>query len=103
MDLFNLILAIIFLMMATQWSEEPWLIIGMIAILIVAMKDMKSTIILIIAGVALYVIKDNLKEYALYVIIGLILLALLLGKKTEEGQSEMFNPGGFGGLMEGMQ
>lgn len=101
MDLFNLILAVIFLMMATQWGE-PWLILGLLLILVVAMKDFKSTIILVVAAIALYVIKDNLQEYALFVIIGLILLALILGKKTEEGQSEMFNPGGLGGLMEGM-
>jgi hypothetical protein len=51
----------------------------------------------------LYFIKDNIQEYALFVIIGLILLAMILGKKAEEGgQPEMFNPGGFGGLMEGM-
>ena len=102
MDLFNLILAIIFLMMTTQWGE-PWLIAGMVIILAVAMKDIKSTIILAVAAVALYFIKDNLQEYALFVIIGLILLALVLGKKADEGgQPEMFNPGGFGGLMEGM-
>ncbi len=102
MDLFNLILAVIFLMMATQWGE-PWLIVGLLLILVVAMKDFKSTIILFVAAIALFLIKDNLQEYALFVIIGLILLALILGKKTEEGgQSEMFNPGGLGGLMEGM-
>lgn len=102
MNLFNLILAIIFLMMATQWGDT-WLIILMLAVLLVAMKDIKSTVILIAAAVAMYLIKDNLQEYALFVIIALILLALILGKKTEEGgQPEMFSPGGFGGLMEGM-
>ncbi|PIN98206.1 MAG: hypothetical protein COT90_05410 [Candidatus Diapherotrites archaeon CG10_big_fil_rev_8_21_14_0_10_31_34] len=101
MDLFNLILAIIFLMMATQWGDT-WLIVLMLAILLVAMRDIKSTIILIVAAVAMFLIKDNLQEYALFVIIGLILLALVLGKKADEQQPEMFAPGGFGGLMGGM-
>ncbi len=103
MDLFNLILAIIFLMMATQWTEGPYLVIGILVILMIAVKDFKSIIILIAAAVALYFVKDNLEEYALFVIIGLIILALILGKKAEAGgQPEMFQPGGFGGLMEGM-
>jgi hypothetical protein len=102
MDLFNLILAIIFLMMATQWTNELWLIGGMLIILIVAVREWKSILILVVAAIALYFIRDNLKEYALFVIIGLILLALLLGKKAEESQPEMFSPGGFGGLMEGI-
>ncbi len=101
MNLFNLILAIIFLMMATQWGDT-WLIVLMLAILIVAMKDIKSTLILLVAAGAMYLIKDNLQEYALFVIIGLILLALIMGKKADEEQPEMFSPGGFGGLMEGM-
>ena len=102
MNLFNLILAIIFLMMATQWGDT-WLIVLMLAVLLVAMKDLKSTIVLVVAAIAMYFIKDNLQEYALFVIIGLILLALIMGKKAEEeGQPEMFAPGGFGGLMEGM-
>ncbi|MBU2100298.1 hypothetical protein KKG83_03340 [Candidatus Micrarchaeota archaeon] len=102
MDLFNLILAVIFLMMATQWGPT-WLIGGIVLILIIAMRDLKSTIILLVAAIALYFIKDNIQEYALFVIIGLILLAMVLGKKADEGgQPEMFNPGGFGGLMEGM-
>ena len=102
MNLFNLILAIIFLMMATQWGDT-WLIVLMLAVLLVAMKDLKSTIVLVVAAIAMYFIKDNLQEYALFVIIGLILLALVIGKRAEEeGQPEMFNPGGFGGLMEGM-
>jgi len=102
MDLFNLILSIIFLMIATQWGQT-WLIVGILIILAVATKDIKSIIVLTVAAIALYVIKDNLQEYALFVIIGLILLALILGKKSEEGQQpEMFQPGGFGGLMEGM-
>ncbi len=102
MDLFTLILSIIFLMMVTQWTTELWVIGGIIIILIVAVRDVKATMVILLAAIALYFVRDNLKEYALFIIIGLILVALLLGKKADEGQPEMFNPGGFGGLMEGM-
>ena len=103
MDSFTFLLAVIFLMILIQ-ANQLLAAIGAALIIIVAMRSVSSTVLILAAFGILYLAKDNIKELAPVILLGLIILALLLGTGSKPQQPEYYSPetGGYGGLLEGM-
>lgn len=100
MDTFTFLLAVIFLMMAVQWQQN-WLVIAIVVVMILYMRSIKATVGLIIALAVLYILRDSIAEYALYIIIGMVILALIIGFKEKQAEPEYYSPDMLGGLMGG--
>ncbi len=103
--------AILLMMLAVQFNQN-WLVFAIVAIMILTMRSLSTTLFLIIATIVMFVSKEYLKEYWPFVLFGLIILALLIGiGKKDGGQPEAmpmdlygggFDAGGFGGLPGGL-
>ncbi len=97
MDTFTFMIAIIFMMMAVQFNQY-WLIFAIVALMILSMRDLTTTILLIIATVILLFGREYLTDYWPFVLFGLIILSLIIGgKQKEEQQPDMFG-GDMGGI-----
>ncbi len=103
MDLFNLMITLILMMLALQFGEN-WLVIAVVAITILTMRDLKATVVLLIAAGVLYFAKESLDPYWPFLFFGLIILALLMGAGgggQGEQQAEYYSPDMYSGLMGG--
>jgi cell division protein FtsW (lipid II flippase) len=103
MDLLSYVISIAMLALAIQFGEL-WIVLGLVMILIVAAKDLKVSILMIVSVVSLYLINGmGMKDYWLIVVLGLIALGYILGVgKEEEGAGAdpyaALLGGGMGGL-----
>ena len=98
MDTFTFMIAIIFMMMAVQFNQY-WLIFAIVALMILSMRDLTTTVLLIIATVILLFGKEYLSDYWPFVLFGLIILSLIIGgKQKAEQQPDMFGGGDMGGM-----
>lgn len=103
MDLFNLMITLILMMLALQFSEN-WLAIAIVLITILTMRDLKATIVLLVAAGVLYFAKGSLDPYWPFIFFGLIIFALLMGAGgggQQEQQPEYYSPDMYSGLMGG--
>ncbi len=102
MDIFTLIVAILFIMLAIQYGQH-WLAFAIVAVMIIAMRSIGTTVLLIIALIALYFVKvSEITIFWPIIIFGIIILALAIGSKGKGQQPEYYAPEGYGGLLEGM-
>ncbi|MDP2973617.1 MAG: hypothetical protein Q8N60_01065 [Candidatus Diapherotrites archaeon] len=103
MDTFTFAISIVLMMLAIQF-EQNWLIFAIVALMVLTMRSISTTLLLIVSTVVLYVTRDYLKEYWPFVLFGLIILAALIGafvkKYAEQAPMDMYG-GGFGGGFEG--
>ena len=93
-------IAILLMMMGVQFNQN-WLIFAIVAIMILSMRDVTTTIMLIIATVVLLVLKEQLMQYWPFVLFGLIILSLVIGGRQKEAPSQypdMFGGGDMGGM-----
>lgn len=98
MDLMNYLVSIIIIGLAIQFGEL-WMSVGAVLILIVASKDIKITVLFLISFLVFYLINGmGMKEYWLFVALGLVALGFVLG--IDSGQQEPQDP--YAGLMGGM-
>jgi len=85
LDTFSLVVTILMLMLAVQYGEG-WLVFGIAAIMIIALRSLSATLMIIIATVLLYVFKGSgLNDLWPIIVIALVIIALIsgLGKKEE--------------------
>lgn len=100
MDTFTFMISVLLMMIAVQFNQN-WLIFAIVALTILTMRDMTTTILLVVAMFVLLYAKDYLLEYWPFVLFGLIILSLILGGKQKEEQSgyqDMFGGGEMGGM-----
>ncbi len=100
MDTFTFMISVLLMMMAVQFDQN-WLIFAIVALTILTMRDLTTTIMLIIATFVLLVGKDLLVDYWPFVLFGLIILSVVLGGKKKEEQPaypDMFGGGDMGGI-----
>lgn len=99
MDLMNYLVSIIIIGVAIQFGEL-WMSLGAVLILVVASKDIKISILFVIAFLAFYFLTGiGLKEYWLIAVIGLVALGFILGIDSS-GNEQSEDP--YAGLMGGM-
>lgn len=84
MDLFTLMIAIVLMMIALT-SGQTWILLGTVLLVSLGTKSLPTTITLIIASIALFYSQDILGDSWYIALFGLLILALILGFKTEEG------------------
>jgi cell division protein FtsW (lipid II flippase) len=90
MDLSNYVISVALIAITMQFGEA-WLGIGATLILIIASKDLKASILMIITlGVMYFINGIGMKEYWLFAIIGLVALGYLLGLGTEEKEADPY-------------
>lgn len=99
MDKFTFLIAIVLIAMAFQFGET-WLVFGIAGLLIIASRDLKAIVLMIVAVAALYWLQGiGMREYWLAVVIGLVALSFLLGVGGEEKEQPppLMGDFGFGG------
>ena len=100
MDTFTFMISVLLMMIAVQFNQN-WLIFAIVALTILTMRDMTTTILLAVATFVLLYAKDYLLEYWPFVLFGLIILSVILGGKQKEEQAgypDMFGGGEMGGM-----
>jgi uncharacterized membrane protein YgcG len=103
MDTFNFLVAILLILMAMQFHQN-WLVWGIAAVMILTTKSVMTTIAMVIAVVAIYLVfgLENFNTYLPFVVIGLLVLSLLFNMKEGGGQPEAFDPGaGYADMLGG--
>jgi hypothetical protein len=98
MDVFTILMAIIVIMVSIQFKLN-WVAFGTVLLVIVTLRNLPSTIIMIIALIGLYLTAGEAEIYWPWLMIGLIVLALLIGA-AEKPQAEAYPPD-LGGLLGG--
>ncbi len=104
MDTFTFLLTILFMFMAIQFGQT-WIVLGILVISIISSKEFSTILALVISTVVLYflVYSGNMENLWVPVMFGLVIIAILLGNKTEEQQASggfdmLGGYGGYGGL-----
>ena len=97
MDTMNFLIGVVIIMLAASYDAYP-LALAVGILMIMTMRGW-STIILVVASLAVvFAFQGSIKENALYIIFGLVILSLALG-----GENKQPDPyGGMGGGMEGL-
>lgn len=97
MDLMNYIISVALIGIVIQFGEF-WMGIGATLILIVASKDVKVSILLMLTLFVMYLINGfGLQEYWLFSVAGLVALGYVLGLGGEEKPADPY-----AGLLGGM-
>jgi hypothetical protein len=105
MDLLTFLISLTLLGFAIQLGES-WMVIGATLILVLASKDIKASLLLIISVFVLYAINGiGMKEYWIFAIFFLLGVAYLFGLGKEEAPADPYAGllGGMGGGMPGME
>jgi len=90
MELLNFLISIVVLGLAVQFGE-PWIVLGIAMIMIIASKSVKVSVLYVISiGVLYYVNAAGLKEYWLFAVIGLIAIGYLLGIGNEDKPADPY-------------
>jgi hypothetical protein len=100
MDLLTFLVSVTLLGFAIQLNEM-WIVLGATAILILASKDIKASILMILSVAALFVVNGiGMKEYWWIAIFAMLILAYLLGLGKEEAPADPYAGlmGGLGGM-----
>jgi peptidoglycan/LPS O-acetylase OafA/YrhL len=98
MDTFTLAIALLLMMIAVQYNQN-WMIFAIVALMILTMRSVGTTVILLIATAVIFVGKPYMEQYWPFVLFGLIILALVIGGGTkEQPQQELYSPDMLGGL-----
>lgn len=98
MEFVNYIISIALVAMLIQFGE-PWMAIGASLIAMIASKETKASILIMISLIALFFIDTiGMKEYWLFAVIGLVAFGYLIGIGGNDQQQA--DP--YAGLMSGM-
>lgn len=104
MDVLSLLIAVIIMILAFQYNQT-WIVFIVIAGMIVWFRNLQMSIVLLVIAGMLYFATTafNLQSIILPVIIGLVVLALIVGLVGKPKQPEYFPSDlyGMGGGMEG--
>lgn len=101
MDLLSYLIEVAILAMVIQLGEL-WMAIGAVLVLIIAARDLKASILLIISlGVFYFINGIGMKDYWLFAVLALLALGYILGLGKEEAPADPY-AGLLGGGMGGM-
>jgi cell division protein FtsW (lipid II flippase) len=101
MDLLTFLISITMLGFAVQLGEV-WIVVGATLILILAAKDFKASILLLVSVGVLYFINGiGMRDYWMFAVFALIGLAYILGVGKEEAPADPY-AGLLGGMGGGM-
>lgn len=98
MDTFTFLVALMLIMLAMQYNQT-WMILGVVAILILAIRSWTTIILLVLTLVILYFLRGaDMVDYWPIVVFGMVIVALVLGIKAEPKEPEMYGGDMMGGL-----
>ena len=102
MDLMNYLISVTIIALAIRFGVVG-MALGATLILIVASKEVKASLLMVISYVVFYVINGiGMKDYWFFGVLGLILLGYLFGFGKEEAPADPYAGLLGGGGMEGM-
>ena len=102
MDIVNYLISVAIVGIAVQFGEL-WMVLGIATVMIIASRDIKVSIMIVITLATLYFINGiGMQEYWLFAMLGLIAIGYLIG--IDSGQQASADPyaGLLGGDMGGM-
>ena len=100
MDLLTYLISVTMLGFAVQLGEV-WIVLGATLILVLAARDFKASLLLIISVIVLYIVNGmGMKEYWIFAIFLLLGLGYMLGLGKEEAPADPYAGllGGMGGM-----
>ncbi|MBN2067183.1 MAG: hypothetical protein JW744_01820 [Candidatus Diapherotrites archaeon] len=109
MDTFTYMVAVLLMMLAIQFNQN-WLVFAIVALMILTMRSLGTTVLLLVSTAVLFLAREYLKEYWPFVLFGLIILSLIIGRgggsQPEAMPMDLYggglDAGGFGGLPGGL-
>lgn len=105
MDLLTFLIAVAIIGFSVQLGEV-WIVLGVATILILASRDFKVSILLILSVLVMYVVNGiGMKDYWIIAVFALLGVAYLFGVGKEEAPADPYAGllGGMGGGMGGME
>ena len=102
MELLNYLISVVVVGIAVQFGEL-WMVLGIATVMIVASKDIKASIMIVITLAVLYFVNGvGMQEYWMFAMLGLIAMGYLIG--LDSGGQAAADPyaGLLGGDMGGM-
>jgi len=100
MDTFTFMVSVLLMMVAVQF-DQYWMMFAIVALMILSMRSISTTVLLIISTFVLLIGKEYIAAYWPFVLFGLIILSVLLGGKQKQEQAsyaDMFAGGDMGGI-----
>lgn len=107
MDTFTFLISVVVMMLAVQYNMG-WLIFGIAIIMILSMRSVTAIILMLVAVGTIYFLQGDIKDFAPFIMFGLLVFSLILEKKNKPDQADMYGAdmgglGGFGGMGGGME
>ena len=90
------------IILAFQYQQN-WIVIGIIAVLILATRSVSTTIALVVCTLGIWFFSrgGNLDSFMPFILLGFIIVALVLGIGKSNSKPEYYMPD-YGGMMGGM-
>lgn len=98
MDTMNFLVGIVIIMLAASY-DAYWMAFAVGVLMILTMRGWTTLILVSAALVTIFVFQGSIKENALYIIFGLIILSLALGGENKPQADPYGGMGDLGGLM----
>ncbi len=103
MDTFTFLVSVVIMMLAVQY-DMGWLIFGIAIILILTMRSFTAILLMVVAVGTIYILQGDIKEFAPFIMLGLLVFSLLIeNKKKPEQQDYGADLGALAGLGGGME
>ena len=101
MDIVNYLISVAIVGIAVQFGEI-WMVLGISTVMIIASRDIKVSIMIIITLAVLYFVNGvGMQEYWLFAMLGLVALGYILGIDSGQQAADPY-AGLLGGDMGGM-
>ena len=97
MDTMNFLVGVVIIMLAASY-DAYWLSLAVGVLMILTMRGWGTLILVVASLVLIFVFQGSIKENALYLIFGLVILSLALSRDNKQPDPY----GGMGGGMEGL-
>lgn len=91
MDTFTYVVAVFLLAFAMQ-SNMLWLGLAILIFLLISLRSLSGIVLTLITGIAFFVMGSSLQGTMLYLAIGLVILAYLVGVKPSEDNQGGMSP-----------
>jgi hypothetical protein len=97
MDTMSLMIAVILMLLSSIYGQ-PLFVLGIAAVLVLSERNFSTFVLMAITVVAIFGLSDVLGQYIPYILLGVLLLGMVLGKPPQQQSQGMEGMAGLEGL-----